>query len=184
MASDAQIRANRANAALSTGPRSEEGKARVARNALVHGGCAGMLLPDEDQDAFHTLRSTYEEQYCPADETEHFLVGRLALAAWRLQRLAALEARVVSAQQERANLNTDYVRSVVDVLRGVVRREDAAAVAVPDADAAVLTDPVAHAYIRDSERGDTISKLARYQTSLERSYYRALQQLERRRPAS
>ena len=89
-ASDAQIRANRANAALSTGPRSEEGKARVARNALVHGGCAGMLLPDEDQDAFHTLRSTYEQQYCPADETEHFLVGRLALAAWRLQSLSRM----------------------------------------------------------------------------------------------
>ena len=99
---------------------------------------------------------------------------------WRLQRLAALESRVVSAQQERANLNTDYVRSVVDVLRGVVRREDD----VPDSDAAALTDPAAHAYIRDSERGDTIGKLAGYQTSLDRSYYRALQQLERRRAAS
>jgi hypothetical protein len=36
------------------------------------------------------------------------------------------------------------------------------------------------AYIRDSERGNTIARLDRYQTSLERSYYRALHDLERR----
>ena len=35
--------------------------------------------------------------------------------------------------------------------------------------------------IRDSEHGNTITKLARYQASLERSYYRALHELERLR---
>ena len=39
-------------------------------------------------------------------------------------------------------------------------------------------DLLARAFLRDSEHGDTISKFARYQTSLERSYYRALHELE------
>ncbi len=58
MASDAQIRANRANALLSTGPRTEEGKARISRNALIHGAVPAMLLPEEYQAAFHELRTT------------------------------------------------------------------------------------------------------------------------------
>lgn len=37
MATEAQKRANRANAMRSTGPRSRAGKAQVARNALRHG---------------------------------------------------------------------------------------------------------------------------------------------------
>ena len=37
MATEAQKRANRANARLSTGPRARAGKAKVARNALRHG---------------------------------------------------------------------------------------------------------------------------------------------------
>ena len=36
MASPAQIRANRKNAQKSTGPRTEEGKARVSQNAVTH----------------------------------------------------------------------------------------------------------------------------------------------------
>ena len=37
MSSQAQIAANRANAQLSTGPRTEEGKAASSRNAYRHG---------------------------------------------------------------------------------------------------------------------------------------------------
>jgi hypothetical protein len=54
MASDAQIRANQANAQLSTGPRSPEGKERVSQNARRHGLNSHVILP-EDQPEFDAL---------------------------------------------------------------------------------------------------------------------------------
>jgi len=53
MATDAQIDANRRNAAKSTGPKTEEGKAKIRLNALKHGGRAKTtdvmpVLPHEE----------------------------------------------------------------------------------------------------------------------------------------
>ena len=49
MASEAQIRANRANAQKSTGPRTPEGKARASQNATKHGFSADLSLANENQ---------------------------------------------------------------------------------------------------------------------------------------
>jgi len=45
MATAAQIEANRRNAQRSTGPKSDEGKDRVRRNALKHGMAARTVMP-------------------------------------------------------------------------------------------------------------------------------------------
>ena len=179
MASDAQIIANRNNAARSTGPRTPEGKARSARNFRSHGACSTWLLPDESRPAFHALRAAYLAQYQPANETESFLVARLTLAAWRLNRLGSLEGRVLARHHESALVDRDWARAITDVLHSVLLPDP------PDEEpgpprppAGPIVDPVARAYMRDSERGNTITKLARYQTALERSYYRALHALE------
>ena len=44
MASQAQVEANRANAAKSTGPRTSEGKAAVSQNAVKHGLLAEQVV--------------------------------------------------------------------------------------------------------------------------------------------
>ena len=48
MASDAQIEANRANAQKSTGPRTAEGKAKVAPNAIKHGLLAEQVVVKDE----------------------------------------------------------------------------------------------------------------------------------------
>ena len=45
MATAAQIEANRRNAQKSTGPKTDEGKARVRRNAFKHGMTARTIMP-------------------------------------------------------------------------------------------------------------------------------------------
>lgn len=93
MASRAQIAANRRNAQLSTGPRTLEGKAQSAANALKHGlRSERATLPSEDRAAHERLRADLFARYAPADEAEARLVDALALAYARLARLPAAEA--------------------------------------------------------------------------------------------
>ena len=61
MTTNAQIKANRNNAKKSTGPRTEQGKARVAKNALKHGLLArDTVLPGEDAADFDRQLSALE----------------------------------------------------------------------------------------------------------------------------
>jgi hypothetical protein len=54
--SPARIEANRANAQLSTGPKTEEGKQKSSANAVVYGFTASKLyIRPEEQEIFNTL---------------------------------------------------------------------------------------------------------------------------------
>jgi len=87
MTTEAQIEANRANAQKSTGPRSPEGKAKVAQNALKHGLLAKQaVVVGEDTDDFDLLRDQLYAEWAPVGPTEARLVERLAGLFWRLQR--------------------------------------------------------------------------------------------------
>ena len=59
MTSEHKIRANRANARASTGPKSSQGRARAARNALRHGlnlpVCADPALAEEVETLTHEI---------------------------------------------------------------------------------------------------------------------------------
>ena len=93
MATDKQIEANRKNAKKSTGPKTEEGKARVSRNALKHGLTAeNVVLPGEDRDYFEQFRFGLFDELRPEGNLETQLVLRLAAQQWRLQRIPSIEA--------------------------------------------------------------------------------------------
>ena len=92
MSSEAQIKANRANAQNSSGPKSPEGKAKSSLNA-VKTGLTGrtVLLPGDDAAAYdrHVVRLFNE--YQPQTDAEHNLVQSVADTEWRLLRIPALE---------------------------------------------------------------------------------------------
>ena len=179
MTTPKQLAANRRNARKCTGPKTQHGKNCSRLNALRHGAFAEslVLLPGENPDDLAALRKSYRKLYRPANQTEHFLVDRMILATWRLMRLTALEPRIVDVHHQNGESNALRNRELLDMFREIIRRKPSQ----PSTETAQLAfaDPVAHAYIRDSEHGNTVSKLARYQTALERSFYRALSQLQK-----
>ncbi len=93
--SPAQLAANRANAQLSTGPASSQGKAKSCLNA-VKTGLTGrtVLLPGDDAALYEAHVSGFMNHYQPATENERNLVQSLADTEWRLQRIPALEMSI------------------------------------------------------------------------------------------
>ena len=95
MISNKQLEANRRNAALSTGPRTEEGKAAVRLNALQHGLRArSILLPGENVEDYHQLCAGLEADWQPRNRTEQLLVEQMAVAQWKLARLEVGERSI------------------------------------------------------------------------------------------
>ncbi len=88
MATHAQLLANAANAQLSTGPRTPEGKARSARNAATHGLASAVLVIDPaDQPEFLALESALVAECNPAGALEMDAVRQIRDAVWRLRRV-------------------------------------------------------------------------------------------------
>ena len=98
MPTNAQMKANRNYAKKSTGPRTEEGKARVAKNALKHGLLArDTVLPGEDPADFDRQLSALEADIQPGNSLEFELVRQIADAQWRMRRLTRLETGFLAA---------------------------------------------------------------------------------------
>jgi len=93
MATDKQTAANRLNAQKSTGPRTPEGRAAVCLNGVKHGLTAEtIVLKGESEADFTNLLDSLEAEHDPASPTEEALVVQLAMATWRLRRLYHVEA--------------------------------------------------------------------------------------------
>jgi len=95
--SSARAEASRRNGAKSRGPRTPEGKARSARNALKHGLRAQhyVVLGDEDLTAFDALEAALTAELAPEGALQAVLVRRIA-AAWRLERAERIEAELLA----------------------------------------------------------------------------------------
>ena len=92
MSTVAQISANQANAQHSTGPLTEEGKARSARNNFRHGLASGQLIVrGEDPADFEALAQDLFNEHQPATTTEENLVLAMAQHFWLGQRAIRLQ---------------------------------------------------------------------------------------------
>jgi hypothetical protein len=92
MSSEAQIAANQANAQLSTGAKTAEGKAKSSLNALKTGLTGHtVLLPTDDAALYEANLLRHVGELAPVGEKETALVQALADAEWRLARIPGLE---------------------------------------------------------------------------------------------
>src|ERR1700684_4178743 len=150
MASQEQINANRINAQKSTGPRTPEGTARSRRNGLLHGLTAKTcMLDDEDPDGLTDLVEEIREKFDPQDTDEDFLIDRMAKARLRYNRLMPIEAAIF-------NLRLSVDQAPKEITAALSQNGQRA-----------------WAYMRDANGGNSLSKIARYETGLLREYDRS-----------
>jgi len=104
MATQKQIQANRRNAQKSTGPKTPEGKAAVAHNALKHGlRSHDVVLPGEDPDnEFPILFEELTAEWQPETVTERMQVEELAAVFWRQRRARRIESGLYISAGEAA----------------------------------------------------------------------------------
>jgi len=95
VSTQAQVAANRANSQLSTGPRTEEGKAASSRNHTSHGltynGGMFVLLPWESAKEYDQLVVDLKSEHRPISRTEMILVERMAQHHWLRNRAGLLQ---------------------------------------------------------------------------------------------
>jgi hypothetical protein len=92
MATEAQINANRENAKASTGPKTEEGKAKSSRNNTKFGlFTTNICVQPEEQEDYDNFCSKLWTTLAPADPFEEVTAAECIRNAWRLRRCAMAE---------------------------------------------------------------------------------------------
>ena len=214
MATAKQIEANRQNAKKSPGPRTDEGKSRVALNALKHGLLAQrVVLPNEDEAEFAEFSLGLGQELQPVGELEEFFVSLIAACAWRLRRLMRVEKGLFSeyvyentrlgAVQHQNEAKKDSVVSVqlvnyesVDgAVKAAQKRTEEAEERAREAEAraeeaerlveqmggigAADDARMGRAFMTDGRKTDAFSRLSRYEAHIQRSMFKALDELQR-----
>jgi hypothetical protein len=161
MASPAQMAANRRNAQRSTGPRTEEGKKAVRLNAVKHGMTAEVIvLAHESAVDYHEIRATLIADYAPATSKELMLVDQIAAGYWRTIRARRFETALFDEQI---------------VAKKRYHRKDLEPNAGHD-------DRVAAAVLQEIEPKE-LDNYFRYDATISRDYYRAINTLEKMQAA-
>ena len=195
MATQRQIEANRQNCRLSTGPRTEAGKAASSANALSHGLTAAstVVLPEEDADAFERLREGVIADLDPAGVLQEALAQRVAVLLWRLDRAARLEAELfVHGQLAMLRSRADQALDPGARLRRLAELPGESTEAREklkqfrdqiDVDMCAQA-PFAQILVERPESARTYDQLARHEATLQRSLNRTLEEFRRLRDAA
>lgn len=156
-----KVAANRRNAALSTGPRTEGGKASSSRNATTHGILAAApIVAGERKADLEAFDAALRGDLRPVGAVETLLVDRIVTCAWRARRGARAERDVLERELREARAQAIY----------------------SDNDAEGPAD-LGLAIVRDANGAGAVERLGRYEGWLDRQMYRALHELERRQAA-
>lgn len=92
---DQKLAANRNNASKSTGPRTSEGKARSARNAMTHGlFSAALVIPQAERPAYDEMAGGLRADLHPEGALQESVFANLLSASWNLRRVRGLLAQL------------------------------------------------------------------------------------------
>jgi hypothetical protein len=175
MTTEARVIANRLNAQKSTGPRTAEGKAAVAQNAVKHGLSAQCdVIRGEDQEEFEQYREEMFWELNPVGTMQSRLAERIVSLAWRLRRAERIQNEAFDAllTKETSSPLARLTRS----LRG--KEQDAGDSGGCDGDPAL-----AQTVVRDFANSRVLDRLLMYERRIESSLYRTMNELQKLRHA-
>jgi len=173
MATEAQVVANRSNARKSTGPRTAEGKATVAQNAVKHGLSSRVdVIRGEDQAEFDLHREAMLGELAPVGAMEVMLAERVVGLSWRLKRVERIQNEVFDALlADRSSPLAKLVRSLQPKAAG--RPEGGS-----DGDGDLALGRVA---LKDFSNSRALDRLLMYERRIEHSLYKTMAELQRLR---
>ena len=189
-----QIASNRRNAKRSTGPRTPEGKAAARLNALRHGLTSELpVIPGEDASVFVEHQQSIVDHYGPEGPIEAALVDRVAVLLWRLRRAHRAEAEFLTTDtlrviEKRAEAEARRLVRVESPLDNLLAELESRTVMINEelhAEAEALAAKAREARLEDATArcqacgAETLDRFGRYETAVERSLYRTLQELRR-----
>lgn len=198
MTSARKAAANRRNAQKSTGPKTPEGKNASRLNAVKHGLLSQeILLPGENEGVFRQFDERLRAELQPLGELENLLVDRIIEASWRLRRLRRVESGIFAwglyeeqaerAEQQARKYESTSLDNIIATLSDTTdkeKREEALSKARQlRSEQESETATLGRTFARDADKTNAFSKLARYETTIERQFYKALHELERRQAA-
>ncbi len=104
MISESKLAANRANALLSRGPTTPEGRARSSQNALKHGMRSARLARfAETSYSFEETRRKWMGIAQPRNDIEEFIISQTAAMACKVQRVQLADAEHAESLVEKAD---------------------------------------------------------------------------------
>jgi hypothetical protein len=125
MSTSAQIAANQANAQLSTGPRTPEGKAASSANATREGFCARTpVVSPEQQPEFVAYRAGLEKSLQPQGALEDEFFQRVVTYGWNLRRVRAAEASLLATLDLLDELASPHLFRIARYRRDLERAYD------------------------------------------------------------
>lgn len=134
------------------GPKTEEGKAVSRYNAIKHGLLSKeVYIDEEEQSILEELTESLYDALDPEGMLEEILVDRVISNLWRLRRAVIVERSTMEWHQ-----NDFDMFPIGQSEEQQVRKS-----------------------VKDMLTNDNIEKLLRYETTIERSTYKALHELER-----
>jgi hypothetical protein len=154
MSSELKSETARINGAKSHGPITPEGKARSSANSRRHGLTASALIDGESDEHFQLLLADFMDHFQPQTAVETDLVEVMAISRWRLRRLLGIETHLFELQLSSRRKQIDAEFTNID-----------------------LDGRLAFVFERMSNTGNSLTLMLRYESSLNRSYEKALKQL-------
>ncbi len=177
-----QLAARRASAQKCTGPRTPAGKATARLNALKHGffSCDvvnRVLDGSARAEEFNAILDALLEDFQPQSARERILVDEVAACCWRIRRVLRYECRESWVHEDFYRRDSEIERPTEALLstmgydRHGDRQRTAEKLRRSGLDALILPSDV------------DVDKIVRFEASVKRSLYRALDLLERIRSA-